>query len=149
MKNQGRMGSRLAYAVLLLLSLVALVAQGQLLKLDIRVLNTEGNYVMTDVQVKEITSEGAEVLRTFQTKKGKIIIPLELGKKYMIHFWAPNKEFRSVLVDCSDKSLNIEKTYSFGFDITLPDELPPPMVSKDLVAMIWISYGSVQYKLMN
>ena len=148
MKNQGRMGSRLAYAVLLLLSLVAFAAQGQLLKLDIRVLNTEGNCVMTNVQVKEITAAGAEVLRTFQTKKGKLIIPLELGKKYMIHFWAPNKEFRSVMVDCSDKSLNLEKTYCFGFDITLPDELPPPMVSKELVAMIWIAYNEVQYKLL-
>jgi hypothetical protein len=148
MKNSATLGNRLAYGLLLLMTLCALAARGQQLKLDIHVFDDSGDYQMTNIQVKEVdTVTGSEVLRTFTTKKGKLIIPLELGKKYVLHFWAPNKEFRSVIVDCTN-CVDLTKNYWFGFDITLPDEQPQYATApvKDLVAMIWISYNTVQYQ---
>jgi hypothetical protein len=133
--------------------LVAVAARGQQLKLSVLVLNSQNEHVMANIQVKEVDEvTGAEVLQTFTSKKGKLIIPLALGKKYVLHFWAPNKEFRSVIVDCTSKGLNMNQNYWFGFDITLPDEetvINPVSESEtDLVAMIWIAYNKVQYKLL-
>ena len=148
MKHSQTLSAKLVVASLVLMMLFACVMRGQSLKLDIRVVNEQDNYVMTDIQVKEVMPDGAEVLRTFKTKKGKLIIPLDLGKKYVLHFWAPGKQFKSVIVDCTEKSLNTDKTYTFGFDILLPEEVPDEVLPKELVAMIWIAYNGVQYKLL-
>jgi hypothetical protein len=129
----------------LLMTLLAIAVQGQTLKLDIHVLDDKNAYLMSNIQVKEVDSTGTEVIKTFTMKKGRMVCPLELGKKYVLHFWAPDKEFRSVIVDCTDKGLDMNRTYTFAFDITLPDELPPQIVTKDLVAMIWFAYDKVQY----
>lgn len=119
------------------------ISNAQTLKLNAHVLTDDGLKCKVGIQVKEFTESGAALIREFKVKDGKIIIPLNLGKKYVIHFFSSGKQFKSIVVDCTGNHLS--KDYSFEFEITLFDETPTAKPCKELVAKVWLDHEIVQF----
>jgi hypothetical protein len=144
MKTTDRTSTIAALLLMAFLTLVTCVTRGQSLKLDIRMTDEVGKKIATDVQVKEKTTDGTFVLKTFQVKKGQIIIPLELGKEYVIHFQAPGKKFKTITVDCTEGK--IDWTYTFAFDVVMEKE--PEIAQQDHVGYIWLENKEVKYRVL-